>query len=640
MTSTSVQPRAYRWGLLVVALLALTLVLGDRVPAARAADGPITYGVDQYPEGDTPEPVVIQVGDEAAYDLTVWGPLPGGLTGPLTFTMKRPAHTSFARVGHEGEDLFTGCADNTPEAGFVRCTFNVPSIPEHQGWTIDKLYFRFEPSAAGTVYSNADIVALFTDPLSGIRDDDGTKLAETGSPAGPELGGLTVANILGPGANIDVATTVDPPAVLEGQLSTVTVAFSHEFSSSIGPTREPIEATVTNAEVQPGSVTCPGAGVISVVVNVVRCSGSSIADGSTMSFDVRAQDSGGANATIVITAPSLGLTIAEAGTAPEGTARGTLTITTEMNPVPVITSLTPPSIQAGAPGFTLTVKGTGFVPGSKVTWKGAVHATTYISATELRINLNESDIQTAGTISVGVVNPEPGGGIAVASTFTVTAAPGGGGEGGGGADNPLPLLTAISPTSAPAGSPDVTLTVTGTNFVDGSVVQWAGAPLATTYVSATKLTAIVPAAKLAAEGTAEISVVSPAPGGGPSVAKKTFTIGIPEFIESEELDGIEAEGFVARSRLTFAATTGNLAPESVSFVIQRESDGKYWNGETGAWQADEFENAASESAGRWEYSVTGAARRQFVSTTVSVSVHGAKAGQLYTAPEPIELHIR
>lgn len=62
--------------------------------------------------------------------------------------------------------------------------------------------------------------------------------------------------------------------------------------------------------------------------------------------------------------------------------------------------------------------------------------------------------------------------------------------------DPVPTVTGVSPTSAPiAATP--TLTVKGSGFVAGSTLEWDGAPLATTYVSPTQLTAVLPAADTA-----------------------------------------------------------------------------------------------------------------------------------------------
>jgi hypothetical protein len=73
--------------------------------------------------------------------------------------------------------------------------------------------------------------------------------------------------------------------------------------------------------------------------------------------------------------------------------------------------------------------------------------------------------------------------------------------------NPTPALTAISPTSVNVGA--FSLTITGSNFLSGSQVLLAGAPLATTYVSATQLTVTGTAA---AAGIFAVSVSNPNPG--------------------------------------------------------------------------------------------------------------------------------
>lgn len=85
--------------------------------------------------------------------------------------------------------------------------------------------------------------------------------------------------------------------------------------------------------------------------------------------------------------------------------------------------------------------------------------------------------------------------------------------------NPVPTTTSISPTSKNVGDATFTLTVNGTNFVSGSVVRFAGSDRTTTYVSATQLTATIPASDLTAVGNYSITVFNPTPGGGTSNAQ-------------------------------------------------------------------------------------------------------------------------
>jgi hypothetical protein len=82
--------------------------------------------------------------------------------------------------------------------------------------------------------------------------------------------------------------------------------------------------------------------------------------------------------------------------------------------------------------------------------------------------------------------------------------------------NPVPFLNPIAPAAIAPGGPAFSLIVTGTGFVPGSVVKWKGSPRTTTFVSSSQLTAAISAADIATPGTAAITVVSPAPGGGTS----------------------------------------------------------------------------------------------------------------------------
>ena len=106
--------------------------------------------------------------------------------------------------------------------------------------------------------------------------------------------------------------------------------------------------------------------------------------------------------------------------------------TTVNNPVPVIISLTPSSTITGGAAFTLTVNGTNFVNGSQVQWNGSDRTTTFVSSKQLTAAVPVTDITTAGTISITVVNPAPGGGASNAKDFVIGTGDSGGGGGGGG----------------------------------------------------------------------------------------------------------------------------------------------------------------------------------------------------------------
>ncbi len=98
----------------------------------------------------------------------------------------------------------------------------------------------------------------------------------------------------------------------------------------------------------------------------------------------------------------------------------TVTVAAPPSPLPVLTSLSPPSIPTGTTSFTLTVNGSGFVSTSAVRWNGANRSTTYVSATQLRATIPASDRTALGPAAVTVSNPAPGGGVSAPLTFTVT----------------------------------------------------------------------------------------------------------------------------------------------------------------------------------------------------------------------------
>jgi hypothetical protein len=133
--------------------------------------------------------------------------------------------------------------------------------------------------------------------------------------------------------------------------------------------------------------------------------------------------------------------------------------------------------------------------------------------------------------------------------------------------NPVPALTALSPTSSTAGAGDVTVTATGTNFISQSVVQWNGSALVTTFASGSSLQAVVPKAKLATAGTGKLTVMNPAPGGGTSSAL-VFTVNAPA-------NPVPAITALAPSSAVAGGAAFTLTVTGTGFVADSEV---MWNG--------------------------------------------------------------
>lgn len=168
---------------------------------------------------------------------------------------------------------------------------------------------------------------------------------------------------------------------------------------------------------------------------------------------------------------------------------------------PTITSFSPSS---GLVGTTVTVAGTDLTGATAVTLNGqAVLSYAVLSSTALTFSVPPG--ATSGPISITT----PRGTATSTTSFTVL--------------NPAPVLSSVTPATAVAGSGPLTLTLTGSSFVSSSTVHFQGNALPTTWLSATELSAVVPASALLLPGSFAVTVVSPAPGGGTSAAG-TFVV--------------------------------------------------------------------------------------------------------------------
>jgi trimeric autotransporter adhesin len=173
-------------------------------------------------------------------------------------------------------------------------------------------------------------------------------------------------------------------------------------------------------------------------------------------------------------------------------------------PAPNIT-LSPSTIEAGQPAFTLTVKGGDLTPASTVTWNSTSLVTLFTSTSELTAQVPATLIQNAGTALIVVTTPSPGGGSTQPATFAITAAP-----------SPLPQITSLSPSGISTGSSGATLTVNGKNFVSQSEVSVNGNIRSSSFENATSLSVSLEASDLAIAGSVPIFVINPPPNGGSS----------------------------------------------------------------------------------------------------------------------------
>jgi WD40-like Beta Propeller Repeat len=182
-----------------------------------------------------------------------------------------------------------------------------------------------------------------------------------------------------------------------------------------------------------------------------------------------------------------------------------------------LTSISPSVISAGSKAdLTITLFGGPFVAKTVAQWNtknlvttpvlGANNNVLYLTAV-----VPAALIATPGKADVNTLSPHSGSqnnGLSNTLAFIINPPP-----------NPLPMLSSISPSSAPPGSASITLTVAGSSFIPssdptgGSVVNWNAngtqTTLTATSVTATQITASVPNTLLASQACALVSVFNP-----------------------------------------------------------------------------------------------------------------------------------
>jgi hypothetical protein len=181
-----------------------------------------------------------------------------------------------------------------------------------------------------------------------------------------------------------------------------------------------------------------------------------------------------------------------------------------------------PTIAAAVPGTA-----TALASGSDFTIPVVVHGTNFGVQTQIRIYranaeglpefeapaqllsstqlyaMLETEGSPIGEWMVELENPQPGGGRSEPVRFVISEA------------NFVasPFLISLTPDVVAAGSPELELTINGTNFVDGAQVLFYSTYVPAVVISPRQLRATIPAALVAAGGRFPIAVTNPDGGG-------------------------------------------------------------------------------------------------------------------------------
>ena len=315
-----------------------------------------------------------------------------------------------------------------------------------------------------------------------------------------ELGG--VALVTSPGNGSQLIATVTAAALANPGATQIVVTSASQPDSNAFPFT--IGAT-------PFTAMTPSSASAGSSATVITVTGSCFVAGATVRWN------GSALATTFVNATTLTATIPAGNLLSQGTASVTVenangntsaarTFTITDPAAPSIDSVTPSASYPPCAPFDITVTGQDFTAASTVRLGGTLLTTSFVNAGQLTATVSSAALVSPGPSTVTVETtglPDSN-----AFPFTIGATP----------------FTAMTPSSASAGSSATVITVTGSCFVAGATVRWNGSALATTFVNATTLTATIPAGNLLSQGTASVTVEN---ANGNTSAARTFTITDP-----------------------------------------------------------------------------------------------------------------
>ena len=213
-----------------------------------------------------------------------------------------------------------------------------------------------------------------------------------------------------------------------------------------------------------------------------------------------------------------------------------------------------------ASGLPITANGSGFVTGAFILWNGAQLAdTTFVSSNTLTATVPASNFPATATgpITAQVAVQIPGSAVSATSStsattttelsnivlFTINPPPG-----------PAPVISSLSapssslpstPFCSPAG---FLLTVNGSNFVNGSVVNWNGAARQTNFISSTQLTAAITSADTASPNPSNVILITVSNPSGPAPSNSMpFTLTTPASLPAPVISSLSQTSAAAGS---------------------------------------------------------------------------------------------
>jgi phospholipase C len=409
-------------------------------PVPPAVQPPLNFLTKYNPEADTPYCTITVTFTPAAggprtgnlllnTTINSGGGIPQNITVPMTgsgtnvLIGSTPPLLSFGTVA-VGQTSATPLATTITNSGSTALTINSMTIggaaagdysyfsntcgttfpASLGGGATCQVKVNFKPTATGTRYATIT-----------ISDSDGTGSQVIG------LTGLGTSVSLTPGSinfgSVALGAPPPPPSV---------ITLTNKGATALTISSTPVTGC---SAVTPGSNGCANNGLNfteTATANFAQTNncGGSVAAGASCTFSVTftPQIEGALSGQLYVYD-------SEADSPQFANLSGTGTLQAA-NPVPFLSLLAPYSTSQGLSGLTLTVQGSGFVPGATVHWcdpapsvctaTGTALTTTYVSGTKLTASVPAADLSKPGTAIITVANPAPGGGRSNSLLLPVT----------------------------------------------------------------------------------------------------------------------------------------------------------------------------------------------------------------------------
>ena len=140
--------------------------------------------------------------------------------------------------------------------------------------------------------------------------------------------------------------------------------------------------------------------------------------------------------------------------------------------------------------------------------------------------------------------------------------------------NPIPYVSTITPNSGNLNATSTAITISGSSFIQGSIVRWNNSDRQTTFINGGTLRVQLESYDLASTGSFPISVINPAPGGGISNTVLFTVVNNSSAVASSASGTSSGTNTSATKTTTVKKSTSTSNTTATSTTSQQPTTGK------------------------------------------------------------------